>query len=157
MEKRSSSTLTVAETATCGLCLTEGGVPRQLTLKRAPTWSPDGQWIVFNENNENTVGFSRIPVEEGNAVRLSEQVAPITGGVARFSPDSGRLFLSDLADGTDNIWEIVADTGATRPDTNLEGRPGGLQQLGLATDGRSIYFAWSEDISDIWVADIVDP
>ena len=37
-----------------------------------------------------------------------------------------------------------------------EGRPGGLGQIALATDGDYIYFTWMVDISDIWVADVVD-
>lgn len=118
--------------------------------ERAPAWSPDGRWIIFHED---TLGFSRVPAGGGDAERLGA----FDYGVARFSPDGGRLYVSKYADGgTGNVWEIVPDTGSARAVTNLAGRPGGLQQLGMATDGRHIYFTWMEDIGDVWVADLVD-
>jgi len=38
--------------------------------------------------------------------------------------------------------------------TDLNGRPGGLGETALATDGN--YFIWMVNIGDIWVADVVD-
>ncbi len=120
-------------------------------FERAPAWSPDGRWVVFDEDN----GFSRVPAGGGNAERLGA----FDYGVARFSPDGRRLYVSNIADGgTGNVWEIVPDTASAsaRAVTNLAGRPGGLQQLGLATDGQHIYFTWMNDIGDVWVADLVE-
>jgi len=34
---------------------------------------------------------------------------------------------------------------------------GSLGSEALATDGRYLYFAWEEDIGDIWVMDVVVP
>ena len=38
--------------------------------------------------------------------------------------------------------------------TDLTGRRGSLLES-LASDGQYLYFAWHEDIGDIWVMDVV--
>ena len=45
--------------------------------------------------------------------------------------------------------------GPTRPVTDLRGRRGYLEGLSLAADGRDLYLTWGEDLSDIWVMDVV--
>jgi len=40
--------------------------------------------------------------------------------------------------------------------TALEGRPGNLHALALATDGEHLFFGWDEDLGDIWVVDLVE-
>lgn len=42
-----------------------------------------------------------------------------------------------------------------RPVTDLLGKRGYLEGLSLATDGRCLHFTWGEDLSDIWVLDVV--
>ena len=42
-----------------------------------------------------------------------------------------------------------------RPMTDLAGRHGELGGYALATDGHYLYFAWEEDLGDIWVMDVV--
>jgi hypothetical protein len=39
--------------------------------------------------------------------------------------------------------------------TNLTGRAGNMVGNTLATDGRYLYFAWSEGKGDQWVADVI--
>ena len=78
------------------------------------------------------------------------------GNFARFSPDSESLYVTNIDDGAGNVWTIDPESKAGRAVTDLEGRPGGLGQIALATDGDYIYFTWMVNISDIWVADMVD-
>ena len=39
--------------------------------------------------------------------------------------------------------------------TELVGRPGALGQYALATDDQYLYYSWDEELSDIWVMDVV--
>ncbi len=115
--------------------------------ERTPTWSPDGKWIAYSF--ENT--FWRIPAEGGGP----EPLGSTPGNFARFTPDGRNLLVTNIGDDAGNIWAIDVETKKARPITNLTGRPGGLGQIALATDGAYIYFTWMEDIGDIWVADVV--
>ena len=136
------------------------GATQRLTMdprpERAPTWSPDGKWIAFGLAQRNPGGssrsskFWRIPADGGEPELLG------TGNFARFSPDGRSLYVTNIDDGAGNVWAIDPETKAARAVTDLEGRPGGLGQIALATDGDYIYFTWMVDISDIWVADVVD-
>jgi hypothetical protein len=38
--------------------------------------------------------------------------------------------------------------------TALTGRLGNLLQSALATDGQRLFFAWEENVGDIWVMDV---
>lgn len=130
------------------------GEMRRLTTdpdwERGPIWSPDGKWIVFLTDQN----VWRIPAEGGDAQLL----APTTSGnLARYSPDGRQILVTDIEDGTGNIWAIDPETKVRRAVTDLARRPGGLGGIALATDGNYIYFTWNEDIGDIWVADVVDP
>ncbi len=53
------------------------------------------------------------------------------------------------------IFEVSPDGSRERPVTDFGGRPGYLQGQALATDGRSLYVTWSEDLGDLWVMDVV--
>ena len=65
------------------------------------------------------------------------------------------IYLTGLGERAGAIWEMAANGGKERPVTDLRGRRGYLESLSLATDGRYLYFTWGEDLSDIWVMDVV--
>jgi hypothetical protein len=48
---------------------------------------------------------------------------------------------------------VAADRSVERPVTDLAGKRGSLGTEVLATDGQYLYFAWEEDLGDIWVMD----
>ena len=75
-----------------------------------------------------------------------------SGGAPRWTPD-GRFLLTRS---TANRINIVATDGRSpeRPLVNLGGRPGSLGFYGTPTDGKFIYFIWTEDVGDIWVMDV---
>ena len=76
-----------------------GGKPRRLTstasYARNPTWSRDGQWILFDSASP-TPGIYRVPAEGGPVVLLTTK-----GGYAPFeSPDGKFIYsLQNTADG----------------------------------------------------------
>jgi len=133
------------------LTLASGEIER-LTMspvfERAPTWSPDGKWIVFQSGET----FWRVPADGGEP----ESLGTTEGNFARFSPDGRSLFVTNINDDAGNVWAIDPETKTGRAVTDFEGRPGGLGGIALATDGDYIYFTWMSNISDIWVADVVD-
>ena len=73
----------------------------------------------------------------------------------RWSPDRKHIYMTGLSERGDSIWEMAADGTRERPVTDLRGKRGYLESLSLATDGRYLYFTWGEDLSDIWVMDVV--
>ena len=80
-----------------------------------------------------------------------ERLAASHGMRARWSPDGSSIYF--WRDG--NFWAISADGTHERQLTDLVGKRGEHGLLGLATDGRFLYFTWSEDVGDIWVMDVV--
>ena len=78
-------------------------------------------------------------------------LAEATGWAARWSPDGSSIyFVRD-----DNLWVVSADGGDEQRLTVLVGKRGLAGGLGLATDGRYLYFTWGLDTGDIWVMDVV--
>ena len=113
-------------------------------------WSPDGNHILYT-----TVLSYRDEIAEvwrvSSTGEDAERLAASGGWTARWSPDGSSIyFLRDQ-----NIWTISADGKDERQLTNLVGKRTDHFGVGLATDGRFLYFSWGEDIGDIWVMDVV--
>jgi len=80
------------------------------------------------------------------------------GGIARWSSDGKWIYFLGWTDQVpSDIWSLSVDSRKAKPVTALTGRRGQLGELGLATDGRYVYFTWEEPRGDIWVADIIQP
>lgn len=144
-----------------GLCVVsvQDGRERRLTEGgNAPwpgyaDWSPDGRWVAFEWLRDNESHIWRVPASGGPPERLTKG----QGRLARWSVDGERIYFIGLGDRLNNIWSLSLESGEERPETSLEGRRGCLGTLGLATDGRFLYFTWEESRGDIWVADLVQP
>ena len=113
-------------------------------------WSPDGNHILYT-----TVLSYRGEIAEvwrvSSTGEDAERLAASGGWTARWSPDGSSIyFLRDQ-----NIWTISADGKDERQLTDLVGKRTDHFGVGLATDGRFLYFSWGEDIGDIWVMDVV--
>ncbi len=114
-------------------------------------WSPDGRWLTFLSTRSGADAVWRIPAAGGTPVMLG-------GGPVythRWSPDGQRIYLAGTGERAGSIWEMAADGTRERPVTDLVGRRGYLEPLSLATDGKYLYFTWGEDLSDIWVMDVI--
>ncbi len=126
----------------------KGGEPRQLTTHPASdvtgAWSPDGQWLVFGAPGPRLWLMSA----DGSERKLLS--AGPAYSTARWSPDSETVF----AKRNGNFWAFNVEDGSEHRVTDLVGRSGGLGS-GMTTDGSWIYFAWRQDLGDIWVMDVV--
>lgn len=134
----------------------QGGQKRQLTTESRdlhPVWSPDGKWIVFDSTRDGPRRLWRVPAVGG-------QAEPLTRGNAytpQWSLDGTEVYFNGFGDRKNNVWALTIANGEERPVTALSGRRGKLGNVGLATDGRFIYYTWEESRGDIWVVDIIQP
>ncbi|HXV59804.1 MAG TPA: protein kinase [Vicinamibacteria bacterium] len=133
----------------------EGGEARQFTDDPhgdfSPQWSPDGQRLVWVSTRDSEVPkLWRIAVDGGVAERLTRGPAwyPI------YSQDGSHVYFTGYGERAGNLWEVPAEGGPERPVTDLRGKRGSLGSESLTTDGEHLYFAWEEDIGDIWVMDV---
>ncbi len=132
----------------------EGGEARVLSPsgdQRDPQWSPDGRWLTFVSIRSGEGRLWRMPAQGGPAEMLGG--GPVYSH--RWSPDGKHIYLAGSSDRAGSIWEMAADGTHERPVTDLRGRRGYVEPLSLATDGTYLYFTWCEDLSDIWVMDVV--
>ncbi|MFO7734338.1 MAG: protein kinase [Candidatus Aminicenantes bacterium] len=114
-------------------------------------WSPDGRWVAFEWSRSGVTRIWRIPASGGTPEPLTKG----EGRLARWSIDGKRIYFIGLGDRLNNVWSLSLESREERPVIALAGKRGRLGTLGLATDGRFIYFTWEEKRGDIWVADIV--
>jgi Tol biopolymer transport system component len=132
-----------------------GGVPTPLT--DGPGWegpadfSPDGAWLAFRMLEEDGSFLHRIPAAGGTPERLTQ--GPATH--PRWSLDGKSIFFTGAGERSGNLWQVTLDSRVERPLTQLSGRRGSLFSHSLATDGKYLYFTWHEDLSDIWIMDVV--
>jgi Tol biopolymer transport system component/predicted Ser/Thr protein kinase len=142
----------------------EGGEPRQLTNfpggESSPAWSPDGQWIFFVANsNPSQSALTSAQATAPESVTIwrirptGEDLERLTNWAnwPRIVPD-GTAFLFERQQ---NTWLFSLDSRSERQITDLSGRPGSPSGNGSATDGHFYYFCWLEDLSDLWVMDVV--
>ena len=140
-----------------------GGDARQVTRNPGPDgglplWSPDGAWIYYGSGRRGRLEAWRMPATgtEQQAERFGTW-----GQVLGWSADGATMY----AVGNGGIWSVGKDGKGLRQITAGGGearflgggKPGtGLIPTTLATDGRFIYFAWSQRVGDIWIMDVVD-
>jgi Tol biopolymer transport system component len=131
----------------------DGREERQLTDHPAgdycPVYSPDGKWLAFSSTRGGTMEMWLMPAGGGAAERVSglATVAP------SWSPDGTRLYLG-TAEGVPRLWSVSLADRRERVVAELGGRRGSLGLGPPATDGRSLYFPWRNDVGDIWVMDV---
>jgi Tol biopolymer transport system component/serine/threonine protein kinase len=127
----------------------KGGEPRPLTAASDDfEWSRDGHWLVVQREN----GLYRVAREGGEPELLLDEPAYSP----RFSPDGQSIYYAIITGPRENhdLWKLSLETGKVSRLTKLGGRRGSLGSS-IATDGRYLYFTWSEDVGDIWVMDVV--
>jgi Tol biopolymer transport system component len=122
-----------------------GGAGREVARALGGKWSPDGRTIAFLADN----GVGLRSADGRGAVTIVD--APAAQLI--WSAD-GALFLAGRGDEGNNVYRVSATGRKKRPLTDLRGRRGGLVANSLTSDGRYLYFAWQEDLGDIWVADL---
>ena len=131
-----------------------GGPPRQLTTTGEPIlnlsseWSPHGREIVYSSIASGGNRLWRVSVNGG-------EPSPLTQGFAhqaQWSNDGRRIFFKGVRTRQPDIWVLDLEDGSERPVTDLAGRRGELGSLALHQN--AIYFAWRENLGDLWVMDV---
>ncbi len=104
-------------------------------------------------------------IRPGARLAHDEIVAPLGAGGATavtppgsfahvFPPDGKTLVYARKEGARVRLLESPSGGGHVRLLADLEERPGAFGRL-TATDGRFLYFTWSQTFSDVWVGDIV--
>jgi len=74
---------------------------------RQPTFSPDGQWMLFSSNRGGNLDLWKMSVATGALRRLTEDLAEDWDPA--FSPDGTRILWSSNRNGHFEIWTCAAD------------------------------------------------
>jgi len=125
-----------------------------------PTYSPDGEWIVFVQNKGTSNNLAMIRVD-GTGLRYLTHFADGTQlYTPRFSPDGRKLAFAIACEGQRDIAVVELDAGGGRTG-GPSGQPSGLGQRGqpqglplrggrvIATPGTDRDPAWSADGEEI--------
>jgi Tol biopolymer transport system component/serine/threonine protein kinase len=117
-----------------------------------PTWSADGRWLAFVSTRGGHPQVWRVATEGGDP----QMIISATGLSARWSIDGRHIFFAGPEQ--QSFWAYSVTDRTQRPITNLVGRRGmlGVGQM-PASDGQFLYFAWRDDLGDLWVMDVVQP
>jgi Tol biopolymer transport system component len=131
----------------------DGGRPTRLTSDRSregyPCWSPDGEWVAFLGQDEQSEGegvgaIFLVPAQGGEVRQLSVESDSVGDGAIAFSPDGERIaFFSNGTIKTMPVHGGRAEALVSAPETNWR------SQLVWSPDGRSIAYSAA---GEIWVA-----
>jgi TolB protein len=107
------------------------------SLDYNPTWSPDGQWIVFTSERDGSADLYRVKPDGTGLQRLTTNRA--FEDQADVSPDGQKLaFVSTRADGTADLW--IRDLSTNREAPLTSGLVGDFRPA-WSPDGRWIAFS----------------
>lgn len=123
-----------------------GGSPTLLApgaeAVRNPSWSPDGEWIVFESSAASFRDLYKVRRDGTGLVRLTD--APHGSFEPAFSPDGQRIVFASSRDGNAEIYTMKADgteavrlTEEPRDDTSPRFSPDGTQVLWIRQVGTS--------------------
>ena len=115
------------------------------------SWSPDGKWLAVPDSEDENQGLFLVPVEGGDAVRLTSSCAPRGHMDPQFSPDGRHLaFRCENVEYRSEI--CILDLNGRLPSA---GKPETITRLGLratspvwSSDGRTVIFSAGYFLSD---------
>jgi Tol biopolymer transport system component len=116
----------------------------------SPRWSPDGRWILFNSDRSGRLEAWRVEVTGGEPEKVSVDSPNPSSGMG-WSSDGGQIYVQT----DDALWQVPFDRGHPRKVADLTSRRGATVWPAAAVSGGYLYFAWREDVGDIWVMDVV--
>jgi TolB protein len=101
-----------------------------------PSFSPDGQWIVFTSTRNGSADVFRVRRDGSGLERLTDH--PSFDDQGALSPDGRRLAFVSSRSGQADIWILELASGSLR---NLTNHPGGDFRPAWSPDGRRIAFS----------------
>jgi TolB protein len=125
----------------------DGRAPRPIGPRtgrsRSPSWSPDGQWLVFESDEGSFRDLYRIGRDGGSPRRLT--VNPEGNFEPAVSPDGEQIAFSSSRDGDAEIYLMRADGSGERRLTAFHRDDYGAQ---WAPDGRTLLFLSNREGQD---------
>ena len=110
-------------------------------LDYSPSFSPDGQWLVFTSERDGQAEIYRVHPDGSGLERLTDH--PAFDDQAALSPDGKTLaFVSTRDGGTANIWTVDL---ASKKATNLTANRSGNFRPSWSPDGAWIAFTSDRD------------
>jgi Tol biopolymer transport system component/DNA-binding winged helix-turn-helix (wHTH) protein len=106
-------------------------VARELDVRGAPAWSPDGKWIAIAALREGVPRLFRIPADGGPAVALTDEYAMDPA----WAP-SGRFLVYTAAD-VGTVFDVRA--------VGADGSPHEIPQLSLSRGSRRLAFLGADE------------
>ena len=105
---------------------TSGGTPKRITAK-GPSyehgWSPDGKWLVFVGERNDSLDVYQISASGGDEIRLT--TAPGLDDGPEYTPDGAYIYFNSSRSGRMQIWRM---------------RPDGTGQEQITNDGFNNWF-----------------
>jgi Tol biopolymer transport system component/predicted Ser/Thr protein kinase len=132
-----------------------GGEERQITTASgydiSPSWSPDGRYLAFTTRTPEGSQIHRVHVQQRHSELLSS--GPVA--TSQWSPDGNLIYFVGADERAGNLWALSLKDRRVFAVTNLSGRRGSLGFQPPSTDGKYLYFPWRDDVSDVWIMDVV--
>lgn len=111
-----------------------------------PSWSPDGQTVAWTSLREANLEIYRIPVDQeidiANATKLTSDVRT-REWFASWSPDGTQIVYNSNEGGSENVWLMNAETGASTQLT--DGGDSDLMHPMWSLDGDKLYYIAETD------------
>ncbi|HET9480666.1 MAG TPA: protein kinase [Candidatus Polarisedimenticolia bacterium] len=118
---------------------------RGASLDRQPTFSPDGQWILFSSNRSGNLDLWKLSRETGTIRRITEE--PAEDWDPAFTPDGKSILWSSNRSGHFEIWSCDAD-GAGARQLSQDGYD--AENPTATPDGWVVYNSGNPAHSGIW-------
>ncbi|MEL7044900.1 MAG: hypothetical protein AAGL66_07755 [Pseudomonadota bacterium] len=92
----------------------------QLSRDGSPSWSPDGERIVFYSERDGNAEIYVMDADGSDPVRLTDH--PAADGYPNFSPNGEKIVFDSDRSGNHDIWIMAADGAGLQPLTRHPGR-----------------------------------
>ncbi len=129
------------------------GSRTQLTFADAfmgfPVWSPDGEWLAFQNKQGEDSHLMVMPAAGGEPTRLTFETGQ--NWPFSFSPDSERVAFAAQRDGEWNLWWVSRLTGEQKRLTESPRLGAYVRYPAWSPSGDRIVYELAETTGDIWL------